>query len=125
MRSNAPTANAWSRTAVDEFGRIDILVNNVGFATYGPFLNLSDDNLRQTFDYCVTSAFTMSQLVVPHMSKVGRGSIVNISSGASRFGIRGLLPYSVAKGGLEALPGPWHRNSHPRSGSTPSPWAPS
>lgn len=91
------------QTAVDEFGRIDILVNNVGFATYGPFLSLTDDNLRQTFDYCVTSAFVMSQLAVPHMLKVGRGSIVNISSGAGRFGIRGLLPYSVAKGGLEAL----------------------
>jgi 7-alpha-hydroxysteroid dehydrogenase len=91
------------QTTIDEFGRIDILVNNVGFATYGPFLNLTDDDLRNTFDYCVTSAFIMSQLVVPHMVKVGRGSIVNISSGAGRFGIRGLLPYSVAKGGLEAL----------------------
>ncbi|GAB3223615.1 SDR family NAD(P)-dependent oxidoreductase [Mycolicibacterium hippocampi] len=91
------------RTAVDEFGRIDILINNVGFATYGSFLDLTDDNLRLTFDYCVTSAFIMSQLVVPHMLKVGRGSIVNISSGAGRFGIRGLLPYCVAKGGLEAL----------------------
>jgi len=68
-----------------------------------PFLDLTDDNLRRTFDYCVTSAFTMSQLVVPHMLTLGRGSIVNISSGAGRFGIRGLLPYCVAKGGLEAL----------------------
>ncbi|OAN36877.1 SDR family NAD(P)-dependent oxidoreductase [Mycolicibacterium iranicum] len=91
------------RAAVDEFGRIDILINNVGFATYGPFLSLTEDNLRSTFDYCVTSAFTISQLAVPHMLKVGRGSIVNISSGAGRFGIRGLLPYSVAKGGLESL----------------------
>jgi 7-alpha-hydroxysteroid dehydrogenase len=91
------------QTTIDEFGRIDILVNNVGFATYGPFLNLTDDDLRNTFDYCVTSAFIMSQLAAPHMVKVGRGSIVNISSGAGRFGIRGLLPYSVAKGGLEAL----------------------
>lgn len=91
------------QTTIGEFGRIDILVNNVGFATYGPFLNLTDDDLRNTFDYCVTSAFIMSQLAVPHMVKVGRGSIVNISSGAARFGIRGLLPYSVAKGGLEAL----------------------
>jgi NAD(P)-dependent dehydrogenase (short-subunit alcohol dehydrogenase family) len=91
------------QTTVDEFGRIDILVNNVGFATFGPFLNLTDENLRDTFDYCVTSAFIMSQLVVPHMLAVGKGSIVNISSGAGRFGIRGLLPYCVAKGALEAL----------------------
>lgn len=91
------------RTAIDSFGRIDILINNVGFATYGPFLSLSEEDLRNTFDYCVTSAFIMSQLAVPHMLAVGRGSIVNISSGAGRFGIRGLLPYSVAKGGLESL----------------------
>jgi len=91
------------QTTVDELGRFDILVNNVGFATFGPFLNLTDENLRDTFDYCVTSAFIMSQLVVPHMLAVGNGSIVNISSGAGRFGIRGLLPYCVAKGGLEAL----------------------
>lgn len=91
------------QTAVDEFGRVDILVNNVGFANFGPFLNLTDDDLRQTFDACVTSAFIMSQLAVPHMLRVGRGSIVNISSGAGRFGIRGMLPYCVAKGGLEAL----------------------
>jgi 7-alpha-hydroxysteroid dehydrogenase len=43
------------KTAVDEFGRIDILVNNVGFATYGPFLSLTSDNLRSTFDYCCAS----------------------------------------------------------------------
>ncbi|MBV8862492.1 MAG: SDR family oxidoreductase [Mycobacterium sp.] len=92
-----------AQKTIDEFGRIDILVNNVGFATFGPFLNLTDDNLRDTFDYCVTSAFIMSQLVAPHMLAVGQGSIVNISSGAGRFGIRGLLPYCVAKGGLEAL----------------------
>lgn len=91
------------QTAVDEFGRIDILVNNVGFANFGPFLNLTDDDLRQTFDACVTSAFIMSQLAVPHMLDAGGGSIVNISSGAGRFGIRGMLPYSVAKGGMEAL----------------------
>jgi NAD(P)-dependent dehydrogenase (short-subunit alcohol dehydrogenase family) len=92
------------QTAVDEFGRIDILVNNVGFhVAYAPLLDQTDDNLRRAFDYCVTSAFIMSRLVVPHMLTVGRGSIVNISSAASRFGIRGLLPYCVAKGGLEAL----------------------
>jgi len=91
------------QTAVDEFGRIDILVNNVGFANFGPFLNLTEDDLRKTFDACVTSAFIMSQLAVPHMLEVGRGSIVNISSGAARFGIRGMLPYCVAKGGMEAL----------------------
>lgn len=90
-------------TAIDHFGRIDILINNVGGSTYARFLDITDDDFRHTFDWCVTSAFIMSQLAAPHMIDAGRGSIVNISSGSARFGIRALTAYCVAKGGLEAL----------------------
>ncbi|OBI50022.1 oxidoreductase [Mycobacterium kyorinense] len=90
-------------TAMERFGRIDILVNNVGGSTYARFLDITDEDFRHTFDWCVTSAFMMSQLVAPHMLSAGRGSIVNISSGSARFGIRALTAYCVAKGGLEAL----------------------
>ena len=49
------------------------------------------------------SALIMSQLCIPHMIKVGAGSIVNISSGCCRFGVRGLAAYSVSKGALNML----------------------
>ena len=91
------------QTTIENFGRIDFLVNNVGGSTYAPFLNITDEDFRQTFDWCVTSAFIMSQLCVPHMLEVGAGSIVNISSGSGRFGIRALAAYCTAKGALEAL----------------------
>lgn len=90
-------------TAMDNFGRIDILVNNVGGSTYGRFLDITDEDFRRTFDWCVTSAFIMSQLAAAHMIDAGQGSIINISSGSARFGIRALTAYCVAKGGLEAL----------------------
>ncbi|WP_029110232.1 SDR family oxidoreductase [Mycobacterium sp. URHD0025] len=90
-------------TAMERFGRVDILINNVGGSTYARFLDITDEDFRHTFDWCVTSAFIMSQLVAPHMIDAGRGSIVNISSGSARFGIRALTAYCVAKGGLEAL----------------------
>jgi 7-alpha-hydroxysteroid dehydrogenase len=89
--------------AMDRFGRIDILVNNVGGSSYARFLDITDEDFKHTFDWCVTSAFIMSQLAVPHMLEAGHGSIVNISSGSARFGIRALTAYCVAKGGLEAL----------------------
>lgn len=89
--------------AMERFGRIDILVNNVGGSTYARFLDITDEDFRHTFDWCVTSAFIMSQLAAPHMLSAGRGSIVNISSGSARFGIRALAAYCVAKGALEAL----------------------
>lgn len=90
-------------TAMELFGRIDILVNNVGGSTYARFLDITDEDFRHTFDWCVTSAFIMSQLVAPHMLSAGHGSIVNISSGSARFGIRALTAYCTAKGALEAL----------------------
>ena len=67
------------------------------------FLDITDEDFRHTFDWCVTSAFIMSQLAAPHMLSAGHGSIINISSGSARFGIRALTAYCVAKGGLEAL----------------------
>ncbi|MDV3134148.1 SDR family NAD(P)-dependent oxidoreductase [Mycobacterium sp. 29Ha] len=90
-------------TAMEQFGRIDILINNVGGSRFGSFLDITDEDFRRTFDWCVTSAFIMSQLTAPHMIGAGHGSIVNISSGSARFGIRALTAYCVAKGGLEAL----------------------
>jgi 7-alpha-hydroxysteroid dehydrogenase len=110
-RGLALVADAMSRpdservvsTAMESFGRIDILVNNVGGSTYARFLDITDEDFRLTFDWCVTSAFIMSQLVAHHMIEAGHGNIVNISSGSARFGIRALTAYCVAKGGLEAL----------------------
>jgi len=78
-RGLALVADAMSRadgervvsTAMERFGRIDILVNNVGGSTYARFLDITDDDFRHTFDWCVTSAFIMSQLAAAHMIEAG------------------------------------------------------
>jgi NAD(P)-dependent dehydrogenase (short-subunit alcohol dehydrogenase family) len=88
---------------MEQFGRIDILINNVGGSSYARFFDVTDEEFRHTFDWCVTSAFIMSQLAGKHMIEAGHGSIVNISSGSARFGLRALTPYCVAKGAMEAL----------------------
>jgi NAD(P)-dependent dehydrogenase (short-subunit alcohol dehydrogenase family) len=67
------------------------------------FLDLTEESFRFHFDWNTTSAFLLAQLAAPHMLEVGRGAILNISSGAGRIGIRGMLHYGVAKAGLEQL----------------------
>jgi NAD(P)-dependent dehydrogenase (short-subunit alcohol dehydrogenase family) len=92
------------QAAADRFGRIDIVVNNAGgIEGYAPFLELGEQSFRFHFDWNTGSAFLLSQLATPYMLKVGRGAILNISSGAARIGIRGMLAYGVAKAGLEQL----------------------
>ncbi len=90
-------------TTVKAFGRVDILVNNAGGQDLKPFLEESEAEFKHHLDWNTTSAFTLSQLVVPHMLNVGQGSIVNISSAAAHIGMRGMAAYSVAKAGLEGM----------------------
>jgi NAD(P)-dependent dehydrogenase (short-subunit alcohol dehydrogenase family) len=85
------------------FGRIDIVINNAGGNEFRPFLDISEEEFRFHFDWNTTSAFLLSQAVTPHMVEAGHGCIVNVSSGAARIGIRGMLAYGVAKAGTEQL----------------------
>ena len=72
--------------AADEMGRIDILVNNAGGWLPRPFMQTSERALEAALRFNVTSAFLLSQLVVPHMVDAGEGSIVNISSRCREHG---------------------------------------
>ncbi len=89
---------------VSTFGGLDFVVNNAGGQeTYTPFLEISEAAIHHHFDWNTVSAFRLSQLAAPHLVERGRGAILNISSGAGHIGIRGMLPYGVAKAGLDHL----------------------
>lgn len=90
---------------IAEFGRIDILVNNAGVAFYYPVLETPLKRWELVLRVNLTGAFVCSKAVLPQMIKQGRGSIVNISSGAANERDVGLFKtgaaYGVSKAGIE------------------------
>ena len=68
-----------SRT-LDQFGRIDILVNNVGKAGGGDIVSTSDTDWQLAIDQTLFPAIRMSRLVVPHMQRAGGGVVLMIAS---------------------------------------------
>jgi 7-alpha-hydroxysteroid dehydrogenase len=86
--------------AGDAFGRLDVVVNNVGGAMPQPFLETSPEQLEAAFHFNVSTAHALVRSAVPLMLEHGGGSVVNISSVMALISGRGFLSYGTAKGAL-------------------------
>lgn len=91
------------KSATDQFGRIDILINNAGGSPPKAALETSDRMFNGAFQFNVTTAFAMTRMTVPHMPEVGGGAVVNISSAAGRLSQPGFAAYGTAKAALSFL----------------------
>ena len=89
--------------AYDEFGRLDIVVNNVGGTIPNALLDTDPEYLEEAFHFNVSTAHALTRAAVPQMLKNDGGSIVNISSvGAVRPSPQEAM-YAASKNGLNAL----------------------
>lgn len=87
--------------AAEVFGRLDIVVNNVGGAMPRPFMDTSPRRLEAAFHFNVSTAHALTRAAVPHMlAGGGGGAVVSISSAMGRTAGRGYLAYGTAKAAL-------------------------
>jgi NAD(P)-dependent dehydrogenase (short-subunit alcohol dehydrogenase family) len=100
--TKAAGCEAMVRAAVDSFGTVDILVNNVGLAQLGTVVDTTEEAWDRALDVNLRSAFLASKYAVPVMAANGSGAIVNIASISALRG-DGTIAYSAAKGGLIAM----------------------
>lgn len=92
---------ALAAQAVDAFGRLDIVVNNVGGTMPNALLNTSTKDMRDAFTFNVATAHALTTAAVPLMLEhSGGGSIINITSTMGRVAGRGFTAYGTAKAAL-------------------------
>ncbi|MGI8855450.1 MAG: SDR family NAD(P)-dependent oxidoreductase [Thermomicrobiales bacterium] len=104
VRSKTEMARVVAR-AVEQFGGLDILINNAGLTKPTKFLEISEEEYDLVVDVNLKGMFMASQAAVPAMLARGKGAIVSLSSvsGQRGGGVFGTSAYSAAKAGIAGL----------------------
>jgi NAD(P)-dependent dehydrogenase (short-subunit alcohol dehydrogenase family) len=88
---------------INEYGRIDILVNNAGINLKKPFIEVTDEEFLRIIQTNLLAVFSISREVAKNMIANGGGSIINISSMASQYGIPKVIAYTASKSAIEGM----------------------
>ena len=98
--SNLDEVRGLAVVAANTFGRLDIVVNNVGGAIPLPFMDTTPEYLEEAFHFNVATAHALNLAAVPLMVQQGGGAIINISSVMGRVAGRGYAAYGASKAAL-------------------------
>ena len=102
--SNLAGIPAMIKDLEQRFGNISILVNNAGINMKKEFTEVTDEDFQKIFHTNVSAMFTLSREVVKHMiATETKGSIINISSMASQYGIPKVIAYTASKSAIEGM----------------------
>lgn len=89
--------------AVEEYGRIDCLFNNVGYGQIGPLEELPTERFRDQLDVNVLGHHRLLRAVLPEMRRQGGGTVINMASVYGRTVFPGQGAYATSKWGVEAM----------------------
>lgn len=105
-RCDVTSAESWRKLvkrAVEEFGTVDVLVNNAGVLSEGSIESTTEADYRRVVEVNQIGAFLGMQAVIPGMVRAGGGAIVNIGSTAAVNGYVDCFPYVASKWALRGM----------------------
>lgn len=91
------------KETIDNFGKIDILINNAGIVRYGTITDMRQEDWQDVMNTNITGMFHLCQLVSPYMIEQGYGKIVNLSSLAAVMNLPASYSYTASKAGVAAF----------------------
>lgn len=94
---------AMATRAMQDFGRIDILINNAGINIRGSIDDLSYAEFQKVMDVNVNGVWLCAKAVTPFMKEVNKGKIINVSSALGKVGLANRTPYTSSKGAVEQM----------------------
>ncbi|MEV6644884.1 oxidoreductase [Amycolatopsis sp. NPDC051371] len=101
--TDAGQVDAAVKTALEEFGRIDVVVNNAGNGSVGAVEELTLEELRALMEVMFFGAVAVTKAVLPHLRAQGSGTVVQISSMGGQLSMPGYGAYCATKYALEGL----------------------
>lgn len=101
--SRAEDCRRVASTAVENFGQINILINNASIQTYGTVTDMPEEVWDQTINVNLKSVFLCSKYCIPEIQRAGGGAVVNVASVQGLASQKAVASYSAAKGGVIAM----------------------
>ncbi|WP_189313110.1 oxidoreductase [Streptomyces brasiliensis] len=95
--TDAAAADNAVRTAVEAFGRLDVVVNNAGYADMAAIEDMSEQAFRDQIEANLFGVVNVTRAALPVLREQGSGHIIQISSVGGRVGVPGLSAYQAAK----------------------------
>ncbi|KAA0948735.1 3-oxoacyl-ACP reductase FabG [Sporosarcina sp. ANT_H38] len=105
--SNSEDVKEMAGKVIEQFGKVDILINNAGITRDAMMLKLQSADFQKVIDVNLTGVFNCTQAFLPTMLAQGKGKIINTSSIAGTGGNVGQTNYAAAKAGVIGMTRTW------------------